>query len=75
MKDKVKTCSNCYLREGQKCIVKNCKIKAYEENCIYWTANSKKTDIIETIYIIFLLLFITSPVWLMMLFIIWVWVY
>lgn len=37
MKDKTKTCNNCYFCDGQKCSVKNCKIKAYEENCIYWT--------------------------------------
>ena len=37
MKDKTKTCSNCYFYEEQKCFVKNSKIRIYEENCIYWT--------------------------------------
>lgn len=40
MKDK--TCSNCYFRENQKCFVKNSKIKAYEENCIYWTEKTNE---------------------------------
>lgn len=42
MNNKIKTCSNCYFCEEQKCLVKNCKMKAYEENCIYWTEKNEK---------------------------------
>lgn len=41
MNNKIKTCSNCYFREEQECFVKNCKIKASEKNCIYWTEISE----------------------------------